>query len=682
MENKKEEKLRRWKQVTRYLDVAYSYALAKRMETPRTNPVLGYRPGGSKAEFETGEMLAAEMRAIGLEVTKDAFTLDGWDFHHARLTYKEEDGTPHTVELGGYQVQFDTKGPRPYTIIHGGHGTAEELDKLDVRGKLVLVVMDQRRDWWINYPAYQAWLRGAAAVIAVQSSGYGEVDEGTLNAQNICGPSQAVAFSMSQRDMQAMANCLGLAFGQCADVTLDALSTVMPNVQSYNIVGKIPGKDPDEMVLVSAHYDSYFDGFQDDNTAISMMLGMARALKMAGYQPRKTLVFCALAAEEWGVIDSRYDWSTGAYNQIFRIHPEWVGHVVADINLELPAFAHGRQHQVRSVYELERFLAAQIRALPKEVAGMYPEGVAVLSPLQTWSDDFSMAIGGVPSLVNTFFEHSSFMASHYHSQYDNDEMYDEQAYRFHHLFYTWLLLAFDQAALPPLDFAPRLEALEASLTSQKLSPRTEGEWHKKLAQARKRADKLAKLVRQVNRGQLELDEEQRAALRMRLLQIFRFCQDKFVRLDWYETAIFPHENTQANLNALHTAAWQLAAGMGQQALDTLCTIDDNYYANAFDTQVVDYFAKMAREQPAERLMWGAGRLQERLALRGLLLAVKAQAGSKKPDYSGEIEQIQQLKKQQRDLLKEIVKQETEDLAQLGRMLKDTLEEYAPAEPAV
>ena len=49
------------------------------MEQFRTNPVLGYRPAGSRAEFETGEMLKQEMEAIGLsDVRKDAVKVDGW----------------------------------------------------------------------------------------------------------------------------------------------------------------------------------------------------------------------------------------------------------------------------------------------------------------------------------------------------------------------------------------------------------------------------------------------------------------------------------------------------------------------------------------------------------------------------------------------------------------------------
>ena len=59
------------------MDIDYSYQLAKSMEQFRSNPALGYRTAGSRAEFETGEMLFHEMRRIGLqEVVKDPFTLD------------------------------------------------------------------------------------------------------------------------------------------------------------------------------------------------------------------------------------------------------------------------------------------------------------------------------------------------------------------------------------------------------------------------------------------------------------------------------------------------------------------------------------------------------------------------------------------------------------------------------
>lgn len=86
----------------------------------------------------------------------------------------------------------------------------------------------------------------------------------------------------------------------------DASSRILEQTESYNIWGTIPGREED-MILLSAHYDSYYDGFQDDNCAVAMMLGIARALLETGYRPRKTLVFCAMAAEEWGIVNSKYD---------------------------------------------------------------------------------------------------------------------------------------------------------------------------------------------------------------------------------------------------------------------------------------------------------------------------------------------------------------------------------------
>ena len=81
------------KKVLQNLDIPYSYELAKRMEQYRSHPTLGYRPAGSKAEFETGEMLKTEMEKIGLsEVTKDAVTVDGWEFHKAALSYTNAAG--------------------------------------------------------------------------------------------------------------------------------------------------------------------------------------------------------------------------------------------------------------------------------------------------------------------------------------------------------------------------------------------------------------------------------------------------------------------------------------------------------------------------------------------------------------------------------------------------------------
>ena len=85
------------------IDTDWSYQLAKRMEKEKTNPVLGYRTAGSNAETATGDMLYKEMKAIGLtDVTKDTFTLDGWEFEKAVLKFTDEDGQEYSFQMGGY----------------------------------------------------------------------------------------------------------------------------------------------------------------------------------------------------------------------------------------------------------------------------------------------------------------------------------------------------------------------------------------------------------------------------------------------------------------------------------------------------------------------------------------------------------------------------------------------------
>ena len=57
-----------------------------------------------------------------------------------------------------------------------------------MQGKLVLVDINQRDEWWINYPVYQAQFKRGKSLIAVQDGGYGEIDNEALIAQDIAGP--------------------------------------------------------------------------------------------------------------------------------------------------------------------------------------------------------------------------------------------------------------------------------------------------------------------------------------------------------------------------------------------------------------------------------------------------------------------------------------------------------------
>ena len=620
--------------ILKNLDIDYSYHLAKRMEQFRTNPVLGYRPAGSRAEFETGEMLKQEMEAIGLfDVRKDAIKVDGWEFKKAVLSYTAEDGSRHEIQLGAYQTTFVTEGPKEFSLMYLGKGTAADYEGKDVTGKLVLVDINQRDEWWINYPVYQAHLKGAAALIAVQSGGYGEIDDEALNAQDIAGPEDAPAFSISRKDSDPLKELL--EHTQEITVTLDADSRVTRDCTTYNIVGTIPGKHPDRMVLLSAHYDSYFSGFQDDNTAIALMFGIAKALLASGFKPNNTIVICAMAAEEWGVVDSNFDWSTGAYEQVFTAHPEWVGKVIADLNFELPALAHGTRARIRSCYEYTRFLEEYLSELP-DLTQAYPEETRVTSPIETWSDDFSMAIAGIPSMVNDFTG-GSFMETHYHSQFDNDDFYDEQVYRLHHELFALLIAALDKTCVIPLCSAPVMkraldgynissDVLRPFVAMDLISPMTLASLvekisglEKMLADAKDVAESRYESRRSLNsryRALLSDDKEEEAEclyLEAReaedeALRRFKCAQDELVRIDWYGNVRYPHEILLQNIRLIGGAIANLKEQNLSSALRKLYQVDNNAYAFMFDEEVYNHFTDYVLNQPQDRLKWGYKRL--------------------------------------------------------------------------
>ena len=618
------------------LDIKESYDLAKRMEQEKTNPVLGYRTAGSLAEQKTGDMLCEEMKRAGLtQVEKDRIRVDAWEFRKAVMRYTDKSGTLQEIQLGAYQADFQTNGFKKFELVYLGKGTAEEYKGIDVKGKLVLVEINQREEWWINYPVYQAHLKGAAALIAVQSRGYAQVDDTALNAQDIAGPSNAPAFSMSRADFLAIRQLMdeknenGKKIPEFS-VEFDAETEVIKDHYTYNIVGKIPGTSSESMILLSAHYDSYFEGFQDDNAAVAMIIGIARALIRGGYKPRHTIVVCALAAEEWGISDTKYDWSTGAYRQVFEARPQWPGHVIADLNFELPAHAHSTRDAVRCTYEYADFIRSFTDTV-KMPEGIYPDGMTTLYPIETWSDDFTMSISGIPSMVNDF-SGGPFMENYYHSQYDNQDVYEEDVYRFHHEFYLRLLMAIDSLALPPMDFGRALSGSIASLDVA-LCMRTGANGAlllEKTEEAKKAAAVLTEQIRQFNSiPEADRDWKKADAITEKLLGIFRKSQDYLVRLDWDDNVIFPQQAVQNNLYALDEAMGFLEEGKTASALEAFYSIDNNCYAFQFEREVFYHFTEYIMKQSPDRLMWGKGRIIHHENLYDLVESLK----EKKPGDS-------------------------------------------------
>ncbi|MBR5893217.1 MAG: M20/M25/M40 family metallo-hydrolase [Bacteroidaceae bacterium] len=92
-------------------------------------------------------------------------------------------------------------------------------------------------------------------------------------------------------------------------------STVLSVRRLNNILAVIPGKNRDEYVVVGAHYDhlgigcavdgdSCFNGADDNASGVSAVLQIAKAIKMSGKQPERSIVFAFWDGEEKGLLGS------------------------------------------------------------------------------------------------------------------------------------------------------------------------------------------------------------------------------------------------------------------------------------------------------------------------------------------------------------------------------------------
>jgi Zn-dependent M28 family amino/carboxypeptidase len=120
-----------------------------------------------------------------------------------------------------------------------------------------------------------------------------------------------------------------------------ALSADVQKKQTANVLGRLPGRDPvlgKQVVLYSAHHDHLgmreaktpgedviYNGAHDNATGVAAVLSIMRAMKALPQRPARSVVFALVAAEEQGLLGSKY----------FAAHPTMApGLIAADINID------------------------------------------------------------------------------------------------------------------------------------------------------------------------------------------------------------------------------------------------------------------------------------------------------------------------------------------------------------
>lgn len=188
---------------------------------------------------------------------------------------------------------------------------------------------------------------------------------------------------------------------------LIAGKTKLEPLESRNVVGRIPGSDPNlraEHIVYTAHLDHVgigapvkndrgqddriYNGALDNALGVAIMLEAAKQLQDAAVKPKRSLLFVALTAEEKGLLGSTW----------FARTPTVPGDsIVANINMDMPVMTAPSTDVVPIGIE-HSSLKAVVEQAAKEVEvalspDPFPEEVVFVR-----SDQYAFVRAGIPAV--------------------------------------------------------------------------------------------------------------------------------------------------------------------------------------------------------------------------------------------------------------------------------------------
>ena len=397
----------------------YPQALEEYFCSLGTNPELGFRWAGTSAEKAVTERVAAEMRAMGLDkVRLEPVPVDIFEFTKASLTVEGRTLTASTI------AGVPPTGAEGVTapVVYVQSGTAADFAAAgDVAGKLVLLDL-RLSSWWFSWPALEASHRRAAGVICTytpEDAKYFSVNDRALGSFDGQYDLDAPPWIyICRRDGDELKSRLKAGPLTASLLLQEKVTLARDGGTAANVMGEIPGSRGDgQMILLAAHQDAHFRAGADDTAGLVNMLTMAKAMRESGYRPESTVVFLATTGEEFGYTNAYYEWLTGAWWAATRAHPEWAGRVRAMINLETQA-VKGAPLALRSNPELKPWLARLASRHP----GLLPYGSALLTPVNSWNDQWTFTAAGIPS-VKVEASGDAYDAL-YHSNFETSDQVD------------------------------------------------------------------------------------------------------------------------------------------------------------------------------------------------------------------------------------------------------------------
>ncbi len=269
---------------------------------------IGGRITGSPESKATAELILQQLKDAGFDHAHfEEYTINpGWQ--HGPVTGEVISPVKRSLYVASYGWAPGTQGPievRLADIGASGDGHSPLPDR--VRGAAVLVDLGSN-GLSTNYVATRHLLAGqlanagAAAMFIVSD----KPDRMLYTSAFLIYPRGPLPILSIAKEDAAFLRRL-LAHGPVT-IRLNVQNSFSSGpVPERNVVADLAGKDPSEMVLLTAHFDAWdpAQGANDNGGEVATVLEAARILKFLKIQPRHTIRFVFFSGEEQSDLGSR-----------------------------------------------------------------------------------------------------------------------------------------------------------------------------------------------------------------------------------------------------------------------------------------------------------------------------------------------------------------------------------------
>ncbi|MEZ5569257.1 MAG: M28 family peptidase [Halioglobus sp.] len=292
-----------------------AYAVTRSLTTE-----VGPRLAGTRAEARARDWAVRELRALGFaNVRVEPFQVPLWQRGIERASIVAPFPQPLVVTALGGSIATPAQGVQAEIAAFESLEALQAAPDSSLGGRIAFVdeVMARSRDGSgyglavgkRRHAAYSAARAGASAVLirSVGTSNDRFAHTGQMRGIAEPGEQGVPAAALSAPDADQLRRVLAL--GEPVEVQLVLTPQTVPPSVSGNVIAEIVGRDaPEEIVLVSAHLDSWDlgTGAVDDAAGVGIVVGAAKLLLEHLQQPpRRTVRIVLFGSEEVGLVGAR-----------------------------------------------------------------------------------------------------------------------------------------------------------------------------------------------------------------------------------------------------------------------------------------------------------------------------------------------------------------------------------------